>query len=479
MMNSIHDNKCKIMNKYKKGIVLLGGISLIGLSSCGVTTKYKAPEFDSENLYGEMTSTDTTTIASIPWREYFSDPCLITLIEEGIQKNYDLQIAYSRIKQTEANLSIAKAAYFPDVSLVGEVSQTRTSDGQNGKNVLGYHSTSYSLGISASWELDVWGKLNRQSKSQYAQFLSSYAYRNLIQTSLIANIATSYYSLLALDEKLSITKETVKILEENVETMEALKKAGVQNGAAVEQSKALLYSTKASIPDLETEIWKMENSISTLLGRNPSPIFRSSIKVQEYPDQLQYGVSAQMLAKRPDVQQAELSFRSAFEQTGAAQASFYPSIKLSSGSIGYGTNNTLSNFFKPENIIANFVGGLTQPTFAKKQLTGNLKIAKAQQEEALLTFKQTVLEAGQEVTDILFSFESSLKKNTTREEQIEACQKSVYFTQELLKAGDANYTEVLTAEQNLLSALLSNVDDKLDQLQYSVNLYKALGGGVE
>ncbi len=466
-------------NKYTRGIILLGLITLIGLPSCGVMNKYKTPQPDSKNLYGEMTSSDTTTIANKPWKEYFTDTYLVTLIDEGIQNNVDLQIAYTRIQQAEASLGMAKAAYFPDVSLVGQVNHSRSSNGQNGKDVLGYHSTDYTLGVSATWELDIWGKLNRQSKAKYAQFLSSYAYKNLIQTSLIANIATSYYSLLALDEKLAITVETIKLLEENVETMEALKKSGLQNGAAVEQSKALLYSTQTSVPDLESQIRELENSICTLLGRKPGTITRSAIHSQQYPLQLEYGVPAQMLAKRPDVQQAELSFRSAFELTNAAQASFYPSITLSSGTIGFGTNNTLSNFFKPENIFASIIGGLTQPIFAKKQLTGNLKIAKAQQQEALLTFEQTVLSAGQEVTDILFSFESSLKKNETREKQIEACQNSVYFTNELLKAGDANYTEVLNAEQNLLSAQLNRVNDKLEQLQYSVNLYKALGGGVE
>ncbi|MBF0651460.1 efflux transporter outer membrane subunit [Dysgonomonas sp. GY75] len=466
-------------NKYTRGIILLGLIALIGLPSCGVMNKYKTPQPDSKNLYGEMTSSDTTTIANKPWKEYFTDTYLVTLIDEGIQNNFDLQIAYTRIQQAEASLGMAKAAYFPDVSLVGQVNHSRSSNGQNGKDVLRYHSTDYTLGVSASWELDIWGKLNRQSKAKYAQFLSSYAYKNLIQTSLIANIATSYYSLLALDEKLAITVETIKLLEENVETMEALKKSGLQNGAAVEQSKALLYSTQTSVPDLESQIRELENSICTLLGRKPGTITRSAIHSQQYPLQLEYGVPAQMLAKRPDVQQAELSFRSAFELTNAAQASFYPSITLSSGTIGFGTNNTLSNFFKPENIFASIIGGLTQPIFAKKQLTGNLKIAKAQQQEALLTFEQTVLSAGQEVTDILFSFESSLKKNETREKQIEACQNSVYFTNELLKAGDANYTEVLNAEQNLLSAQLNRVNDKLEQLQYSVNLYKALGGGVE
>lgn len=457
----------------------LGFIVLAIFSSCQTMNQYKTPEIETDNLYRETASSDTATIADIPWRQYFSDSYLTALIEEGIENNFDLQIAYTRIQQAEASLSMAKAAYFPDVALVGQVNQSRSSNGSSGKDVLGYHSTNYSLGISASWELDIWGKLNRQSKAKYAQFLSSQAYKNLIQTSLIANIATSYYSLLALDEKLFITVETTKLLEKNVETMEDLKNAGVLNGAAVEQSKSLLYSTQASIPDLESQIRQLENSICTMLGRNSGQINRSSIFTQQYPSELTYGIPAQMLAKRPDVQQAELSFRSAFELTNAAQASFYPSVSLSSGSIGYATNNTLSNFFKPENIFASIIGGLTQPIFAKKQLTGNLKIAKAQQQEALLTFEQTVLSAGQEVSDILYSFESSLKKNQTREKQIEACKNSVYFTQELLKAGDANYTEVLTAEQNLLSALLNQVNDRLEQLNYSVNLYRALGGGVE
>ena len=464
------------MKHYK---YVLGFIILVGFTSCQTMNRYKAPTVETGNLYGEMTSADTTTIADIPWKEYFSDPNLVTLIEEGINKNYDLQIAYTRIQQAEASLSIAKAAYFPDISLVGQVNHSRSSDGKRGKDVLGYQSTNYSLGVSAGWELDIWGKLNRQSRAKYAQFLNSHAYKNLIQTSLIANIATSYYSLLALDEKLVITKETVVLLKESVETMEALKAAGLQNGAAVEQSKSLLYSTQTSLPDLESQIRQLENSICTMLGREPGPINRSTLTIQEYPSQLEYGIPAQMLAKRPDVRQAELSFRSAFELTNAARASFYPSITLSTGSIGYATNNTLSNFFKPENIFASIIGGLVQPVFAKKQLTGNLKIAKAQQQEALLAFEQAVLTAGQEVTDILFSFNSSLKKNETREKQIEASKNSVYFTSELLKAGDANYTEVLNAEQNLLSALLAQVNDRLEQLQYTVKLYKALGGGIE
>lgn len=464
--------------KYIKGVVLLSVFLSIGLSSCQVLNKYKSPEIDLEHLYRDNNSTDTTTIANYPWRAFFNDQLLIALIDEGLKHNFDLQIAHSRIKQAEASLGMARAAYFPDLALVGQVSHNRFSNGVNGKDVLGYDATDYRLGVAVSWEADIWGKINRQHRAKYAQFLSSHAYKNLVQTSLIANIATSYYTLLALDEQLKVTNETIELLKESVETIEALKEAGMQNGAAIEQSKAFLYSTQVTVPNLESQIRELENTICFLIGRKSGIVLRSPIQQQEVISGLQYGLPVQMLAKRPDVQQAELSFRSAFELTNAAQASFYPSITLNSSMIGYNAA-TLSNFFKPENIFASIVGGLTQPLFARKQLIANYQIAKAQQKEALLTFEKTVLSAGKEVSDILFSLESSLKKNEIRAKQVEASQNSVDYTKELLKAAEANYIEVLNAEQSLLSAQLSQVNDKLEQLQYSVNLYRALGGGGE
>lgn len=465
--------------KQLKITILSGMILLLGFSSCQVMNKYQSPEVNTSGFFRDKNSEDTTTIANIPWRDYFQDPILQNLIDEGLSQNLDLQITYTRIRQAEVNLGIAKAAYFPSVALVGQVDHSRSSVKDGKKDVLGSHSEMYSLGISATWELDIWGKLNRQSKASYAQFLSSHAYRNLIQTSLISNIATSYYSLLALDEQLRVTNETIGLLQESLQTMEAMMDAGLTNAAAVQQSRALLYSTQISVPDLNTQIQKLENSLSVLLGRRPGPIPRRTLQDQQIAQQLKFGVPAQMLAKRPDVQQAELSFRSAFELTNAAQASFYPSITLSTGSmIGYGAT-TLSNFFKPENIFASIIGGLAQPIFAKKQLTGQLEIRKAQQMEALLTFEQTVLNASKEVSDILFGYESSLQKNDPRKKQVEALTTAVDFTQELLKAGEANYLEVISAEQSMLQAKLNQVNDKLEQLQYSVQLYKALGGGVE
>ncbi|MDY9919052.1 MAG: TolC family protein [Proteiniphilum sp.] len=469
------------MNKNKNilPVIFIGIVFVfLGLSSCQVLNRYQTPKIDTSDLYRDSHAGDTTTIADIPWREFFTDTYLIGLIEEGLENNADLQVAVTGIRQAEAILNMARASYFPTVSLTGQVSNMTTSDANK---TLGYNSNNVSLGIAASWELDLWGKLNRQSRSKYALLLKSHSYRNLIQSSLIANITTSYYSLLALDEQLRITTETVRLLEKNVETMMALKEAGMQNvnEAAVEQSRALMLRTKLSIYDLESAIHQLENGISVMLGRKPGAIERSAFEAQAVPARLETGVPAQLLARRPDVIQAELDLRAAFELTNAAQASFYPSVTLNAGSMIGLAAPGFTNFFSSENLLANVIGGLTQPIFNRGQLKGNLKIAKAQQEAALITFKNTVLRAGQEVSDILFSYESSVKKNSIRQEQINSTQKAVEYTKELLVAGEANYTEVLTAEQNYLSAQLSEVSDKLEQLQYSVNLYRALGGGAE
>jgi outer membrane protein, multidrug efflux system len=359
------------------------------------------------------------------------------------------------------------------------VQHTQLSNGANGEDILGYaYNSQNTLGFAASWEVDLWGKLSSQKRAKYASLLNSYEYGNLIQTTLIANIAKAYYALMALDEQLRITKETAELLKTSTATMEALKDAGTVNGAAVEQSKALLYSSQLVIPVLERQIFEAENAICVLLNRKPGAVLRASLNTQSVPTELKSGVPAQMVANRPDVRQAELTFRSAFELTHAAQASLYPSLTISSASLGYASSG-ITEFFKPANIAANIVGGISQPLFFKRQLKSNLEIAKAQQQEALLNFQMAVLSAGQEVSNIMNGFQLSLSKNELRTMQIDSYTKSVDFTQELLLAGEANYTEVLSAQRNLLTAQLSQVDDKLEQLNYSVNLYKALGGGLK
>lgn len=464
--------------------ILLGLIIPMVLTSCQVMNKYESPVPDSENLFRNESPSDTTTIANNPWREYFKDTYLQSYIEEALENNFDMLIATERIKQAEAALGMARAAYFPDIALTAQVTQDRLSNASpttglpKDKNVLGYHKEGYSLGIATSWELDIWGKMNRQSRAKYAQMLNSYAGRNLVQTSLISNIANTYYSLLALDEQLRVTNNIIKLMQENLVTTEALKEAGMANGAAVEQTKAALYSTQSSIPDLENNIEQLENSLCMLLGRKPEHITRSTITNQRIPSEMTYGIPAQMLARRPDVQQAELTFRSAFELTNAARASFYPSLTLTSGIIGYSTVNGMQNFFKPENLFSSIAGGLTQPIFARKQLMTQLKVAKSDQKIALLTFEQSVLDAGREVSDILSTYNTSLRKIETRTQEVESLDKAVDYTRKLLLAGEATYLEVLSAQQGLLSAQINQINDHLQQLQSTTNLYRALGGGT-
>jgi len=466
-------------NRITAPLIGMGIVVLLAMPSCNINKKFVSPEADTAGLYRDSSSTDTTTIADIPWKEYFADAQLQALIAEGLANNTNMQVAQLRIQQAEAGFKTAKAALYPTLSVAGQVTHTQISNGKNGVDVLGYTPDHVNqLGFSTSWEVDLWGKLGSQKRAKYASLLNSYEYSNLIQTSLVANIAKAYYSLMALDEQLRITKESAALLKTSAETMLALKEAGTVNGAAVEQSNALLYSAELVIPTLQRQIYETENAICILLNRKPGAVIRDSIARQTVPVELKYGVPTQMVANRPDVRQAELSFRSAYELTGVAQSSMYPSLTLSSASIGF-ASSSISEFFKPANIAANIVGGLSQPLFFKRQLRSNLEIAKAQQAEALLNFQNAVLVAGQEVSNILTGFQLSLSKNELRDLQVESYTKAVDYTQQLLLAGEANYTEVLSAQRNLLTAQLSKVDDKLEQLNYSVNLYKALGGGTK
>lgn len=468
--NTIKRQGMKIQPIQYITVLILAG----ALTSC-VTAKYERPEITDNKLYRDMEIKDSTTIADIPWREYFKDVELQNLINEGLQNSYDLQIAVARIKQAEAGLYSAKLGYLPTLSANGSYTSSKLNNTQGFG--LRTHTEVFQLGASASWELDVWGKITSAKKAALATYLQSDAYKRVVQTSLVSNIANNYYSLLALDEQLKITNNTIKLLEENVKTMEYLKEADIVTGAAVEQSKALLYSTQVSVPDLVQNIKSLENAICLLLGRTPSTIARSSMGQQVIPTQMDYGVPAQLLSKRPDVMMYEYAYRAAFENTNVAKASMYPSLTLT-GNAGYSTLKNLNNFFDYSNLFASVVGGLTQPIFNQGKLRAQLRANQAAQEEALLNFKNSVLNSSVEVSNALFAYEQAKSKDTNRGLQIASLQNSVDYTKELLIYSSANYTEVLTAEQNLLSAKLSQVNDKLQQLQASINLYKALGGGV-
>lgn len=442
------------------------------LFSCNSSRHFDRSTVDTNGIYGDAPA-DSTSSADLPWQQFFSDAQLKALINEALTNNLDLQVAVKRVEQAEAYFSQSKASMLPSLSVAAQTGYTRNSETRypdGPREVNGYQLTG-----SSSWEIDIWGKLRSAKRAAYADLLSSDAGRKAVQTSLVANLASAYYTLVALDEQEQITRETVKNNMDLVETMKALQQSGRVTSAAVVQSEAARYAAEVTIPDLEQQIKETENTICMLLGRTPGPISRSSLDQQSVPQLMHTGVPSQLLDKRPDVMQAEYAVMGAFETTNNARAYFYPALTITA-SAGFESVD-LKDLIDPASFMANVIGGLTTPLFNKKANTTRLKVAKAQQEEALLNLRSALLNSGREVSDALSSYKNVNDKMALRKQQIDALEKSVDYTKELLLYGSATYTEVLNAQQSLLVAQLNSVNDQVQQLTAALSLYKALGGG--
>ncbi|MCW3109407.1 MAG: rane protein, partial [Segetibacter sp.] len=465
----------KVMNtKYLRYLLFISLAALV-LNACKVTAPYQSPAANTTGLFRDVNSTDTNTIANLRWNEVFRDTILQRLIAEGIAQNLNLQIAYTRIQQAQAYYAQSSAAYYPTLSANAQVGAAKISSVQGtGNRTSG---TQYQLGANSTWEANIWGRLGSARRSAFASLLQSEAGARAIQTGLVSGIASFYYDLLSLDTKLAITQQTVSNWDTTVQTMRALKEAAVVTGAAVVQSEASRYAAEVTIPDIKQNIREAENALSILLGRAPGSIPRTNIDDQAILTYLATGVPAQLLANRPDVQEAEFAFRAAYEQTNVARTYFYPSLTIT-GTAGL-SSFTLGNFFNTGSVFASIAGGLTQPIFNGRVNKTRLEVARSQQQEALLSFQNTLLTAGQEVSDALSLYQTALDKMSVRTNQLTALQKSVEYSQELLRYGSANYTEVINARQSLLAAQLNRVNDRLQQLQAVVNLYRALGGGAK
>lgn len=452
----------------KKQIMTLVAATLL-LSGCGIYTNYERPaDIHTDGLYGQdVEAQDTASIATLSWRELFTDRQLQSLIERALAGNNDLLSARQRIKEAEAALSSAKLAYLPSFMLApqGGVSSFDKSKG----------SWTYSGIVSASWEIDAFGKLTNAKRRSKVLYLQSLEYEQAVSTSLVANIANLYYSLLMLDEQYRISEETAVNWRESVRTMRAMMAAGMTNEASVSQSEANCRQVEASVLDLKQQIKEVENSLSILLGEVPGEIERGRLSGQDFPEELTVGVPLQLLSRRPDVKSAELSLASAFYGTNAARSAFYPSITLG-GTAGW-TNSAGSMIVNPGKLLLSAVGSLTQPLFNKGLNLAQLKIAKAQQEEAKLAFQQALLNAGSEVNNALTQVQTARGKTELRSGQIASLETTVRSTQLLMQHGTSTYLEVLTAQQSLLSAQLAQVADRFDEIQGIINLYQALGGG--
>lgn len=466
--------------KFKKLIYIIPiTVFVLTLNSCGVVNKkYVAPDVEYAESYRDTIVQDTMTIADLPLKEIISDTILQNLIKEGLQNNLDLKVAIENINQAKASLVEAKLQFLP--SLEGSATVTRSKTSEAALNLgsvsgINLNTTSYVGQLSSSWELDVWGKLRSNKRSVLASFLKTEAANRVIQTQLISDIATTYYNLLALDEQLTITKETLQNRIGDQETMKYLKESAVVDGAAVVQSEASRYEIETSIPDIEISILEQENALAILLGRTPGAIERSSLKEQAAFVDLKIGIPSSLLRNRPDIQEAEMAFRSAFEDVNIAKTYFYPSLTLTAS--GGLSSLSLSDFFD-NSIFYNLIGGLTQPIFTNGQNKARLKINKSVQQQSFYNYKAAWLNAGSEISNALYSYNKTKEKQESRTHQINALEKSVEFTEALLEySSTTNYTDVLTTKNSLLLAQLDGVEDKKEELQAIIELYRALGGG--
>lgn len=456
-------------------IFILGAVPLL-LASCFAAKEYERPqELIDETYYRtDAIEQDSINMAVVSWRELFSDPILQGHIETGLENNIDIRVALQQILAAEANFKQGKAGYFPTLDATAQMThQELSSNSQFG----GLFSSldQYELSASLSWEADIWGKIRSNKRAFGAQYLQTVEAHKAVKTQLVAMIASSYYQLLALDEQLRVTEETIETRSSSLETTKALKEAGNVTEVGVKQTEAQLYTAQALRIDLINEIRLLENSFSVLLGQQPGAIERDGLRNQEIETSLKTGVPAQLLVNRPDVRASEFALINAFELTNVARSNFYPSLTLSAS--GGLQALQIDELFDTNSLFATIIGGLTQPIFNRRSIKTQYEVAQAQQEQARLQFKQALLTASREVSDALYTYEAATEKLDVKRKEFESYNTATEYSEELLDNGLANYLEVLTARENALNSSLDLINTRLTQLQSVVDLYEALGGG--
>ncbi len=431
-------------------------ISILFMQSCSIYSSYKAPEM--------IQDIDEQTNIPI-WSEFFTDNNLQELINKALENNSDLRIAKLNIEQADAMLLSSKLSYLPSLNLGAEAGISKFS---------GSTTKTYSVPLTTQWEIDIFGKLRNTKQKNLAAYLQSKEYVNMVKSQLISGIANSYYTLIMLDRQLFITNESVKNQKQNLDIIIALKEAGLQTEAAVNQAKSNYIGVQASAKDLELQITNIQNAISLLLNQTPSEITRSKFDESlEFGSDISGSISLEALANRPDVKYAEYELRKNFYNVNVARSMMYPSISLS-GALGW--TNGQGGTVNPGEMLLSALGSLMQPIFNAGANRANLKISKAQHEQALIAFEKALLTAGNEVNNALASCETSAQKLILRNEQIIADSSALANTTELMKHSSTTYLEVLYAESSLLNSQLMQVADWFEGVRGKIDLYKGLGG---
>ncbi len=436
------------------------------LSSCHIYKAYERPDsIDATGIYRDpvsetdtLASADTTNMGNLPWKEVFRDLKLQALIEEGLANNVDMQAAVLRVEEAKVLLTSARLSFLPSINLAPQGTITKMESSEYVK--------AYTVPAVASWEVDLFGKLLNASRGQNASYLQSQYSRQAVRSQLIGGIANTYYTLLMLDRQV-----------ENVRVMEAMKIAGMATEAAVTQMRAAYHQVSASLIGLESQVRSVENSLSVLLAKAPQQIDRGTLEEQVMPEDIMVGVPLQLLENRPDVKIAEMTLANAYYTTNKARAAFYPGLNITA-TAGW-TNGSGIQVANPGQFMFQALASLAQPIFNNGKLVANLKVSKAEEKIAQMNYQQTILEAGKEVSDALHEYDAMSKKLVQDRAQIEQLEKAVAYTSALFQSAQSTYLEILSAQQSLLSAQLTEVADNVQRMQAVVSLYSAIGGGRE
>lgn len=453
--------------KYIATITL--GISM--LSSCGLYKKYEMPQDESalaaEYAKAQEAEIDTTTFGNLRWQEVFTDPVLVDLINQALANNVNMQNAKLNIDIAQAQLKGAKLSYLPSVALAPNGGFASFA----GSDFIG----TYQIPLAVSWEVDIFGKLLNNKRSAEASLEQTKAYNQAVRSQIIGGVANCYYAIATIERQIELNKETAKLWSESIEVMKNLKLDGRLNEAAIVQSTASYYNLLASITDLEVALDETNNTMSLLLNVLPQKWSVSPQAKLAMPNVVRAGVPMVELAARPDVRAAELDVAKAYYATNLARAAFYPGLTISAN--GGFTNSVGSAIINPGEWFVQLAGSLTAPLFSRGKNIATLEAAKATQKQAMNNFEYTLLSASAEVSDAMTVCQKSDEKVQLLDKQIENLEKSVEYTQELLKLGTSTYLEVLTAQQNLLAAQMSQLACEHTKTQAVINLYQSLGGG--
>ena len=447
------------------------------ISSCGVYNKYERPDVETTGLVRDVVSDvdtlvvqDTASFGNLPWRAVFTDPQLQALIEQGLERNPDLLNAALNVKMYESMLTAAKLAFLPAVNIgqqspMGTISTLYTDPSVTTK--------SYTLPITASWTLDLFGNILSQKRSTQMKLLGMKDYQMAVRAQIIGGIANSYYTLLMLDEQLRIVTEMSKMAKETWDMMALQHQLGRVRSISVQSAEAAYLTTQTQANDFRRQIRATENALSLLIGQQGQQIPRSTLYEQALPTEFSTGVGVALLQNRPDVHYAEMALASCFHDVQTARSQFYPNITVGASLAFTNSNGNLN----PGKWLASLFGSLTQPIFQRGALTVNLKVKKMQYEQAFNTWQDAILKAGNEVSNALVNYRGYDENSKIEAQRVAVLTKTVEDTKALYRSRGSSYLEVLTAQNQLLTAELNKATADFNKMQSVVSLYTALGGG--